>query len=478
MKFIFTLILTLATPLLADHHGEKKAAEKTNVIIIFLDDCGYNDLSCYGSKKIKTPHLDRMAAEGARFTNFLTASSVCTPSRSALLTGKYPIRLGLQRGVLFPQSKAGLNPEEYTIAEHFKSAGYATACVGKWHLGHYPEVLPRAHGFDSYYGIPYSNDMNHPANKGKPKPASDESWTTQKETWQNWKTPLIQNEKIIELPVNQRTITRRYTDQAIKFVQANKEKPFFLYLPHSMPHIPLYVPDDALDPDPANAYTCTIQHIDAEIGRLLETLRTEKLADNTLVIFTTDNGPWLQFKNHGGNADPLREGKGTPYEGGHRVPFIAWAPGKIKPGTTSSEILTALDLLPTLAPLSGKNLPDGHKIDGLNLTDALLNNGQSTRKEFIYYPAWKDGPAAIRIVQENGDWKYFPPGKVTRKKKPQPAQLFNLALDIGEKNNLADKHPDKAKALQALLEKRHTELQQGNKPKWTTDKKHPWPDTL
>ena len=279
-----------------------RGAEKPNFIIIFADDQGYGDLGCFGSAKIKTPNIDRMATEGRKFTNFMVASPVCTPSRAALLTGCYPKRVGMHQHVLFPSSTKGLNPEEHTIADHLKGQGYATACFGKWHLGHHPETLPRQNGFDTYYGIPYSNDMNHPDNKGKPKLPSDELWKKQETTLTLWKTPLIENEEIVELPVDQRTVTRRYTDKTVDFIQANQDKPFFVYLPHSMPHIPLYVPDDVYDPDPMNAYTNVIEHIDAEVGRILDTLKELKLSDNTYVIYTSDNGPWLRFKNHGGSA--------------------------------------------------------------------------------------------------------------------------------------------------------------------------------
>ncbi len=238
MKKILIPIFAICTALAA-------SAAKPNFIIIFTDDQGYQDLGCFGSPNIKTPNIDKMAEEGRKFTSFMVASPVCSPSRAALLTGSYPKRVSMHRGVLFPVSDYGLNPEEYTIADHFKSLGYATAAIGKWHLGHHPETLPRAHGFDSYYGIPYSNDMNHPENKNKVKPGVDESWLNQDEWVKKWNTPLIENEEIIEMPVNQRTITRRYTDKAIEFVTENKGKPFFLYLPHSMPHIPLFVPEDA-----------------------------------------------------------------------------------------------------------------------------------------------------------------------------------------------------------------------------------------
>jgi arylsulfatase A-like enzyme len=223
-------------------HTALESAEKPNFVLIFTDDLGYGDLGSFGSTTIRTPHLDRLAAEGRKFTSFMTASSVCSPSRAGLLTGCYPRRVGMHNGVLFPTSTSGLHPDEHTIADHLRQQGYATACFGKWHLGHHPEVLPTANGFDTYYGIPYSNDMNHPANEGKPKGGAvgmDELWNDPESTLTKWQTPLMENEKIVELPVDQRTITRRCTDRALAFVKENRERPFFVYLPYSMPHIPL-----------------------------------------------------------------------------------------------------------------------------------------------------------------------------------------------------------------------------------------------
>ena len=430
------------------------AATKPNFIIIFADDLGYNDLGCFGSEKIKTPNLDRLAKEGRKFTSFMVASPVCSPSRAALLTGSYPKRVGLHKHVLFPTSDYGLNPAEYTIADHFKSLGYATACIGKWHLGHHPETLPRRHGFDSYFGIPYSNDMNHPDNKGKAQPASDDSWRNQAEYVKKWKTPLVENEEIIELPVDQRTITRRYTDKAIEFVTANKAKPFFLYLPHSMPHIPLFVPEDAYDPDPANAYKCVIEHIDAEVGRLVETVRDLGLADNTYIIFTSDNGPWIKFANHGGSALPLRDGKGTTFEGGQRVPCIMWAPGRIPAGTRSDALVSTIDLLPSLAKLADSKLPEnGNRIDGLDVSSTITGDAPSPRDEFIYYAA-QGGLDGIR----QGDWKLL-------LRKPQPL-LFNLKEDISEKNNLAGANPEKVEALKARMKELDAEITANARPVW------------
>lgn len=438
-------------------------AAKPNFILIFTDDQGYNDLGCFGSETIRTPHIDRLAAEGRKFTSFMVPSPVCTASRAGLLTGSYPKRVGLHKGVLFPSSNHGLNPAEYSMADHFKSLGYATACIGKWHLGHHPETLPRAHGFDSYYGIPYSNDMNHPDNKGKVHPASDQSWLNQDEWVRKWNTPLMENEEIIELPVDQRTITRRYTDRAISFITENKDKPFFLYLPHSMPHIPLFVPEDAYDSDPENAYKATIEHIDAEVGRLADAVRELGLTENTYLIFTSDNGPWLTYGNHGGNADPLRDGKGSTFEGGQRVPFVIWAPGRIAPGTTSDELVSTLDLLPSFAALAGSEIPAGHRMDGLDLSATLTGDSPSGRDEFLYYTT---GGAIDGIRQ--GDWKLLLKGNsVWGEKRNQPGpMLFQITKDISESENLAEKHPEKVAELTARLNELDAEISANARPVW------------
>lgn len=453
MKLLLTL---LATTLLCS------AKTPLNVVLIFTDDQGYNDLGCFGSETIKTPHLDQMAKEGRKFTSFYVASPVCSPSRSALLTGCYPKRVSMEKHVLFPKSTYGLNPETYSLADHFSAQGYSTACVGKWHLGHLPEVLPTAHGFDSYYGIPYSNDMNHPENKGKPKggfKGMDELWNDPESTLTKWNTPLFQNEKIIELPVDQRTITRRYTDKAIEFVEqsAKAEKPFFLYLPHSMPHIPLYVPEEVRDKAPQNAYINVIEHIDAQVGRLLETLRKKNLADNTLVIFTSDNGPWLDFKHHGGSAKPLRAGKGTNFEGGQRVPCIMWAPGHIPANSTSDALLTTLDLLPSLAAITDSSLPKEITIDGLDASAAILADTDSPRNEFVYY-ASGGTLTGIRI----DDWKLLQ----LRQKGKKQTLLFDLSNDLSEATNLASEHPEIVERLQKRMTAIDTEITTNQTPVW------------
>lgn len=439
------------------------SAAKPNFIIIFMDDQGYNDLGCFGSKTIQTPHIDQLAAEGRKFTSFMVPAPVCTPSRAGLLTGCYPKRVGMHAGVLFPQSNTGLNPAEYSIADHFKSIGYSTACIGKWHLGHHPETLPRAHGFDSYYGIPYSNDMNHPDNKGKVNPASDESWLKQDEFVKQWNTPLLENEEIIELPVNQRTITRRYTDRAISFITENKNKPFFLYIPHSMPHIPLFVPEDAYDNDPKNAYKAVIEHIDAEVGRLAKSVRDLGLAENTYIIFTSDNGPWIKFKNHGGSAAPLRDGKGTTFEGGQRVPCVMWGPGRIPAGTSSDALISTIDLLPSLAALAKSKVPEEHRIDGMDLSATLTGDTPSKRDEFLYYRAngQLDG---IR----QGEWKLLLSGQniwEKAQKKPETV-LFHLTKDISEKTNLASEHPEKVAELTKRMNELDAEISKNARPVW------------
>jgi len=458
MRFHHPLLALLVLSALAT------ARPKPNFVLIFTDDQGYGDLSCFGSETIRTPHLDRLAAEGRKFTSFMSASSICTPSRAALLTGSYPKRVGLHKGVLFPQSTTGLHPGEHTIANHLKQQGYATACFGKWHLGHHPETLPRQQGFDVYFGIPYSNDMNHPDNQDRPKGGPDGMdilWNDPESTLTKWQTPLVENEEIVELPVDQRTITRRCTDRGIAFIKENKDTPFFLYLPYSMPHIPLYVPDDVRDPDPKRAYINTIEHIDTEVGRIFDTLRELGLAENTYVIFTTDNGPWLPFKHHGGSAGPLRDGKMTSFEGGQRVPCIIWAPGRIPAGTETNALASTLDLLPTIAALTGTPLPTDRAIDGLDIS-ALLTGDAATpspREEFLYYHT--DGNI-VGIRQ--GDWKFLEMSP--RGKKEPETMLFNLAKDIGEQNNLAAANPEHVESLRQRMNELDAAITAEARPVW------------
>jgi arylsulfatase A len=449
-------------------------AARPNFIIIFTDDQGYGDLSCFGSQTIRTPNIDRLAQEGRKFTSFMVASPVCTPSRAALMTACYPKRVGMHQHVLFPASKKGLHPEEHTIADHLSQQGYATACFGKWHLGHHPEVLPTSNGFDTYFGIPYSNDMNHPDNKGKPKGGPDGMdilWRDPESTLTKWKTPLFEDEAIVELPVDQRTVTRRYTQKAIDFVTSHKDEPFFVYLPHSMPHIPLYVPDDVRDPDPRNAYINTIEHIDTEVGRLLDHLDALQLTDTTYVVYTTDNGPWLSFKHHGGSAGPLREGKGTTFEGGQRVPCLIRGPG-IPAGTVCDELTGTIDVLPTIAAITNTPLPRDKKIDGIDVSSLWMGTAAtSPRTEFVHYTSQGN----IEGLRQN-NWKLL-----VKKPRPQRNQnrnaqatpgpqimLFDLGTDIGERTNLAEVHPDIVNQLRTRMEELDAEITRNTRAPWTT----------
>jgi arylsulfatase A-like enzyme len=443
------------------------ADSKPNFIVIFTDDQGYGDVGCFGSTTIRTPHLDRMAKEGRKFTSFMVASSVCSPSRAALMTGCYPKRVGMHQGVLFPGSTTGLNPNEHTIADHLKQQGYTTACFGKWHLGHHPEVLPTSNGFDTYFGIPYSNDMNHPKNEGKPKgghQGMDELWEDPESTLTKWNTPLFENDKIVELPVDQRTITRRCTDRAVSFIEQNRERPFFVYLPYSMPHIPLYVPDDIRDPDPKRAYINTIEHVDSEIGRLFESLRRHKLAENTYVIFATDNGPWLPFKHHGGSAGPLRDGKMSTFEGGQRVPCIMWAPGRIPAETVCDSLASSIDLLPTIAALTNTPLPDARTIDGVDISSLLFGGGTSPREEFLYF---NNGGLleGIRI----GNWKLLmkqPKGKKDGDLAKSEVMLFDLAEDIGERSDRAAANPEIVERMRLRMIELDAGITAAARPVW------------
>lgn len=477
MKRCTELFFTLSICAVVVSCVNKTQASDPNFVIIFADDQGYGDLSCFGSETIQTPNVDRLAEEGRKFTSFMVASPVCTPSRAALLTGCYPKRVGMHQHVLFPTSTKGLNPSEHTIADHLKSQGYATACFGKWHLGHHPEVLPTSNGFDAYLGIPYSNDMNHPDNKGKPQggPAGmDILWKDPESTLTKWKTPLIKNEEIIELPVDQRTVTRRYTQSAIDFIKKHRDESFFVYLPHSMPHIPLYVPDDVRDPNPLNAYINVIEHIDSEVGRLLNTLDELKLSDNTYVIYTTDNGPWLPFKHHGGSAGPLREGKGTTFEGGQRVPCLIRGPG-IPAGTVCNELTGTIDVLPTIAALTNKPLPKQNKIDGMDVSKLWMGETeQSPRNEFVHYTS-QGNLEGLR--QDN--WKLLvkKPKQRRNQKNPTAAKLkaqvmlFDLSKDIGEQNNLASQHPEIVDRLQQRMKQLDDEITMNARRPWFKNEK-------
>jgi len=435
MKLLLSTICYLSTQVLA---------EKPNILLINIDDLGYADLSCYGSKSIKTPHIDQLAKEGRKFTDFMNASPICTPSRSALLTGCYPKRIGMEKRVIFPKDTRGLNPKEETFAELVKKVGYQTSCIGKWHVGHEPELLPTNQGFDYYYGIPYSNDMNQ-RDSEKKKPgrsleAQAREWADPETTLTSWDTPLLEGTKIIEKPVDQRTITRRYTDQAIAQINKSMEdqKPFLIYLAHSMPHLPLYVPQELWEKDFDQAYRITVEHIDSEVGRIISKIKESKLDSNTYVFFTSDNGP---SPKQLGSAAPFRGEKFTNYEGGHRVPFIVWSPGKIPANTVYKELVTSLDLFPTIESLSGAKRGE-QIIDGHDISKLFVEDIESPTKELLYY----DVPGDLVGIRSK-EYKLF---KDTRGKKKTFA-LYNLNKDISEKNNLFKKYPQKVKQLQSRM---------------------------
>jgi arylsulfatase A-like enzyme len=410
------------------------AAEKPNIVILFADDLGYGDLGCYGHPSNRTPHLDRMAAEGLRFTDFYSAAEVCTPSRAALLTGRYPIRSGMCGGrrVLFPNSKGGLPPGEITLAEVLKDHGYATAHIGKWHLGIHEGSRPLDQGFDYSFGLPYSNDMD--ARKGLPRgaasgpdPPSD-----------GWNVPLVRNGEVIERAADQATLTRRYTEEAIRFIHSNKERPFFLYLAHTMPHVPLFASSEFKGNSPRGIYGDVVAELDASAGKILEALRTAGIAQNTFVFFTSDNGPWLTQGTQGGSAGLLRGGKGSTWEGGMRVSGIAWMPGRIKPGVTSQPAST-LDLLPTVLALAEIAAPAAAEIDGRDISTVLLRDQMLSARPFFYYRG--DQLFACRL----GEWKaHFRTQAGYGQAKPEehdPPLLFHLPRDPSERFNVAAEHP-------------------------------------
>ncbi len=431
--------------------SDRTPAKLPNIIVIFADDQGYQDLGCFGSPNIKTPNIDRLAAEGMRFTSFYSAYCVCSASRAALMTGCYQPRLSMP-GVLGPKSKVGLHPQEVTIADMLKTQGYATLCVGKWHLGDRPQTLPTAQGFDHYFGLPYSNDMARMKDWGNNPDALDKIWKLKK--WDIYKNALYRDTEIIEAPLNQVTMTERYTEEAIKFIRKSKDRPFFLYFPHTMVHVPLFVSEDRYDANPAQAYKLAVEHIDGSVGQLLETLRDLGIAENTLMVYTSDNGPWLSKKHHGGSALPLRAGKGTTYEGGMRVPGIMRWPASIPGGTVTDEVVGTIDLLPTFASIVGANLPD-HPIDGLDVSALLADPKQPSphRKAGYYY--YKNGKVeAVR----RGKWKLRPLGK--------QIELYDLDADISETNNVAPSHPDVVSQLQTLIAEYDADLKANTRPIW------------
>jgi arylsulfatase A len=436
------------------------AARPPNVVIIFTDDQGYADVGVFGAKGFETPNLDRMAKEGRMFTNFHVAQPVCSASRASLLTGCYSNRLGIH-GALGPRARHGLHEDERTLAGLLKEKGYATGMAGKWHLGHHPEFLPLRHGFDEFFGIPYSNDMwpHHPeAPKGTYPPL-----------------PLFEGEQIVNpevTPDDQRNFTTGFTERAVQFIEKNKERPFFFYLAHPMPHVPLYVSDKFLGKSEMGLYGDVIMEIDWSVGEVLKALKEHGLDENTLVIFTSDNGPWLSYGEHAGSTGPLREGKGTSWEGGTRVPCIVRWPGRIPAATTSDALWMTIDILPTIAHLAGAQLPK-HKIDGRNIWPIIAGheNASNPHPAYFFYYAGNELQA---LTSGDARWKLvFPhryrtlggrpggkdgfPVKYEHRNIINP-ELYDLRADIGETTNVAERYPEVVKRLLNYAEQARADL--------------------
>ena len=442
------------------------SSNKPNFIIIFADDLGYGDLGCYGATHIKTPRLDRMAREGVRFTDFYVAAEVCTPSRAALLTGRYPIRSGMahnQFRVLRRESMGYLPDSEIIIASLLKKQGYATGAVGKWHLGNWmnnPAGHPMKHGFDYYFGLPHSNDMNRV--QGAPK--GEDNLEDPDPKW--WQPPLFEGEKLIEQPTDQTQLTRRYAEKSVAFIKQHKEEPFFLYFASTFPHTPIFASEKFKGKSPRGRYGDVVEELDWAVGQILDTLRAEGLDRNTYVFFTSDNGPWLIRGLAGGSAGLLRDGKGSTWEGGMRVPGIAWCPSKIAEGKICHEMATSMDLLPTIAKLAGTEAPKDRVIDGVDITQLLTNperiaphpdaNLAPLHDVFCYYRGTQLYAARL------GSWKaHFITQAAYGEPKPTPHDtplLFNVEADPGESYECGADHPEVVARIKAAVERHKTTL--------------------
>ena len=416
-----------------------------NIVVIFADDLGYGDLGAFGSPNNRTPRLDAMAAAGQKWTSFYV-QPVCSPSRAALLTGRLPIRNGMYgvAGGAAPKvfrdnASEGLPPDEVTLAELLKTRGYATGIVGKWHLGHLPAFVPMAQGFDSWFGVPYSHDMNMRAEfrTGLGGARNPRFYDPKPEYWD---VPLMRNGDVVERPADHRTLTARYTDEAVRFIDAHRSRPFFLYLAHSMPHVPLARSSAFVGHSAGGIYGDVIEEIDASTGRVLDALVKAGIDTRTLVLFTSDNGPWLPFGTHGGSAGPLANGKGTTWEGGVRAPAIFWWPGTVKPGVVT-DIGSSMDVFVTAAALAGATSAPERPLDGVDLRAPLLGTGPSPRQVQFYY--WDDELRAVR----KGRYKahFITSGAYAlfgERREHTPPLLFDLAADPGERQDVAAAHPD------------------------------------
>ncbi len=401
--------------------------QKPNIVYIFADDLGYGDLSCYGAKDINTPNIDQIAKEGIKFTEFYSASSVCSPSRAALLTGRYPQRMGINT-VFFSESFTGIPDKEITIPEILKEKGYATGIVGKWHLGHHSKYLPLQHGFDEYFGIPYSNDMES--------------------------VVYMRGNEVESYKVKQQYITKTYTKEAQKFITKNKDNSFFLYIAHSMPHVPLYASEEFIGTSKRGLYGDVVQELDWSVGQILKSLREHGILENTLIVFSSDNGPWLAMKEDGGSAGDLREGKTFTFDGGMKVPTVAMWKNRIPQGIINTEVASQMDWFPTIANITGSSIPKGLVIDGLDISKVLTDKGNRKNSDLLFLDGkqlqgYRSGQWKVKLPYKGfrgNKWKQFV--------KAHDTLLFNLNTDPGEKNNLFEKYPEKAKEiLKEMIEK-------------------------
>lgn len=448
------LLLAAISGLSAAESRSAAGERPPNVVVIFIDDMGYADINPFGATAYQTPNLNRMAQEGRRFTDFVVSSAVCSASRSALLTGCYHVRVGIS-GALGPKSNRGIHSDEVTLAELCKSQGYATAAYGKWHLGHHPKFLPNRHGFDEYYGIPYSNDMwpLHPRSIAarQKDPNAEIPWAALPMIEADARGYRIVNPEMT--PKDQSLMTKQFTNRAVDFIKRNKDQPFFVYLPHPMVHVPLYASDDFLGKSNAGLFGDVVMEVDWSVGQIMKTVEALGLAENTLVIFTSDNGPWLSYGDHGGQATPLREGKGTMFEGGYREPTLMWWKGKIPAGTSCDQLCSTIDILPTVASLIGADLPD-HRIDGKNIETLMLGDSQEKSPHEAFYCYY--GGGQLQAVRNDRFKLVFPhqfrtlAGQkggvgglpVNYQQQKIGLSLFDLDHDIAESVNVYDKHPE------------------------------------
>jgi arylsulfatase A len=447
MKAILAVLAALST--LAPGPLCGQAVSKPNFILILADDMGYGDIAPFGSVKNRTPNLDRMASEGMKFTSFY-AAPVCTPSRAQILTGCYAKRVSLPH-VLGPAAPIGLSAHEHCVAELLKLQGYATIAIGKWHVGDAPEFLPTRHGFDRYFGLPYSNDMGGPTNLAK-------AWRERRPP-----LPLVQNDRVIETvtPEGQNRLTERYTEEAVKFIREHKDAPFFLYLPHTAVHVPIHPGDRFRGKSPCGIYNDWVEEVDWSVGRVLDTVRELGLTQRTLVFFSSDNGPWLKQGTNAGVAGPLRGGKGGTYEGGVREPTLAWWPGQVQAGAVADAVAANFDLLPTFVKLAGGSVPADNKIDGEDLSPLLLGRTRESPHRAHYYvsgntlQAVRAGPWKLAIAPQSegmGTPPRLPAGQTFT------PTLYNLQDDIGERSNVAALHPEIVQRLQAMAAEMDSDL--------------------